>query len=310
MVSIRCLVYNHEPYLRQCLDGFIMQKTNFRFEAIVHDDCSTDGSASIIKEYAEKYPDIIKPIYEDENQYSKGFDLAEKKIASAYKGKYIAVCEGDDYWIDPYKLQKQVDFLESHPDYGLVHTKANSYFQSDLTIVEGTCGGVVNSIDDLLYHNRISTLTVCYRREIVRDYNNLFNHISSSWLMGDYPLWLFISANYKVHLIHDITAVYRVLENSASHTSDIQRSINFILSTLDVKYFFIKKLHKESQKKNFFYSDLFELFKLCLAKNDLKQFHSILSKYNVKICGLKFKLLLSLSHIWIFRQLFIRKIHI
>ena len=71
MVSIRCLVYNHEPYLRQCLDGFVMQQTNFRFEAIVHDDASTDGSAAIIREYAAKYPDIIKPIYETENQYSK-----------------------------------------------------------------------------------------------------------------------------------------------------------------------------------------------------------------------------------------------
>lgn len=64
LVSIQCLVYNHEPYLRQCLDGIVMQKTNFKFEAIVHDDCSTDNSASIIREYAEKYPEIIKPIYE------------------------------------------------------------------------------------------------------------------------------------------------------------------------------------------------------------------------------------------------------
>lgn len=71
MLSIRCMVYNHEPYLRDCLEGFVMQKTTFRFEAIVHDDASTDGSATIIKEYAEKYPDIIKPIYETENQYSK-----------------------------------------------------------------------------------------------------------------------------------------------------------------------------------------------------------------------------------------------
>ncbi len=119
LVSIQCLVYNHEPYLRQCLDGFVMQKTNFRFEAIVHDDASTDGSAAIIREYSEKYPDIIKPIYEAENQYSKhgGFSALFDILNSACKGKYIAMCEGDDYWIDPMKLQKQVDFLESHPDY-------------------------------------------------------------------------------------------------------------------------------------------------------------------------------------------------
>lgn len=96
LVSIQCLVYNHEPYLRQCLDGFVVQKTNFRFEAIVHDDVSTDGSAAIIREYAEKYPDIIKPIYETENQYSKQDGSLFKIMNAACKGKYIAMCEGDE----------------------------------------------------------------------------------------------------------------------------------------------------------------------------------------------------------------------
>lgn len=119
LVSIRCLVYNHEPYLRQCLDGFVMQKTTFPFEAIVHDDASTDGSAAIIREYAEKYPDIIKPIYETENQYSKHDGSLGRNIraVASPNAKYIAFCEGDDYWTDPYKLQLQIDFLETHPDY-------------------------------------------------------------------------------------------------------------------------------------------------------------------------------------------------
>ena len=93
LVSIRCLVYNHGPYLRQCLDGFVMQKTNFAFEAIVHDDASTDNSAEIIREYAEKYPDIIKPIYETENQYSK-HDGSLRRIMDAAihpDAKYIAI---------------------------------------------------------------------------------------------------------------------------------------------------------------------------------------------------------------------------
>lgn len=116
MVTIRCLAYNHEAYIRQCLDGFIKQKTNFCFEAIVHDDASTDGTANIIREYAEKYPDIIKPIFEVENQYSKRDGSLRRIMNSHMKGKYIAMCEGDDCWIDPYKLQKQVDYLESHPE--------------------------------------------------------------------------------------------------------------------------------------------------------------------------------------------------
>jgi glycosyltransferase involved in cell wall biosynthesis len=117
LVSIRCLVYNHEPYLRQCLDGFVMQQTTFPFEAIVHDDASTDGSAAIIREYAEKYPDIIKPIYEIENQWGKGTIKKNMDAVMSPNSKYIATCEGDDYWTDPHKLQIQVDFLESHPDY-------------------------------------------------------------------------------------------------------------------------------------------------------------------------------------------------
>lgn len=116
LVTIRCLVYNHEPYLRQCLDGFVMQKTNFPFEAIVHDDASTDRSAEIIREYAEKYPDIIKPIFETVNQYSKHDGSIQRIMNEHTRGKYVAMCEGDDYWIDPYKLQKQVDYLESHPE--------------------------------------------------------------------------------------------------------------------------------------------------------------------------------------------------
>ncbi len=119
LVSIKCTVYNHEPFLRQCLDGFVMQQTTFPFEAIVHDDASTDGSADIIREYAEKYPDIIKPIYETENLYSKPGASIIRIIDAAMHpaSKYIALCEGDDYWTDPHKLQLQVDFLESHPDY-------------------------------------------------------------------------------------------------------------------------------------------------------------------------------------------------
>lgn len=118
LVTIRCITYNHEPYIRQCLEGFVMQKTNFSFEVIVHDDASTDGTVEIIREYAEKYPNIIKPIYETENQYSKNDGSIRRIIDEAMspEAKYIAMCEGDDYWIDPLKLQKQVDYLENHPD--------------------------------------------------------------------------------------------------------------------------------------------------------------------------------------------------
>ena len=116
-VSVICLAYNHEKYIRKCLDGFVMQKTNFKFEALVHDDASTDKTAEIIREYEEKYPDIIKPVYQTENQHSKKISIFTTFLAPNARGEYLAWCEGDDCWTDPGKLQKQVDFLDTHPDY-------------------------------------------------------------------------------------------------------------------------------------------------------------------------------------------------
>lgn len=120
LVAIHCLVYNHEPYLRDCFEGFVMQQTNFPFVAIVHDDASTDNSVEIIREYESKYPHIFKPIYQTKNQYSNpevSVDCIVNAAIQQIGAKYIALCEGDDYWTDPLKLQKQVDFLEENPEY-------------------------------------------------------------------------------------------------------------------------------------------------------------------------------------------------
>ncbi|MFA7615940.1 MAG: glycosyltransferase [Weeksellaceae bacterium] len=115
LVSISCTTYNHEPYIRQCLDGFLMQQCDFEFEIVIHDDASTDETQEIIKEYQKKFPDIIKPIFQTENQYSKtGSGIMARYNFPRAQGKYIALCEGDDYWTDPLKLQKQVDILEKN----------------------------------------------------------------------------------------------------------------------------------------------------------------------------------------------------
>ncbi len=116
MVSIVCNTYNHEKYIASALESFVAQRTDFPFEVLVHDDASTDGTADVIRQYAEKYPQLIKPVYQTENQYSQGVDYNGRYQLSRAKGKYIALCEGDDYWIDPEKLSKQVAALESHPE--------------------------------------------------------------------------------------------------------------------------------------------------------------------------------------------------
>lgn len=115
-MSVCCLAYNHEKYIRDAIEGFVNQKTNFRYEVLVHDDASTDKTAKIIEEYEERYPDIIKAIYQKENQFSQGINIMETYIYPNVRGRYIALCEGDDCWIDDNKLQRQYDALENHPE--------------------------------------------------------------------------------------------------------------------------------------------------------------------------------------------------
>lgn len=120
LVSIRCTTFNQEKYIAECIEGFLIQETDFPFEVCIHEDASKDSTASIVREYEAKYPKIIKTIYETENQWSKQDGSFTRIVTSMLTSKYVAMCEGDDFWIDPFKLQKQVDFLESHSDYSMV----------------------------------------------------------------------------------------------------------------------------------------------------------------------------------------------
>ncbi len=212
LVSIVCDVYNHEPYLRQCLDGFVMQKTDFEFEILIHDDASTDGSVGIIREYIDKYSDLNwNPIFQKENQYSQGIGIWHDIQFPRAKGKYVAICEGDDYWTDPYKLQKQVNFMEEHSDYSLCTTStqcikedgtSNSKYgchhkiDSDVTTEEIIMGGG-------LYLNTVSTL---YKKEVLFQCNY---HWRKNADVGDFPLCIAASLLGKVRFLADTTAVYR-----------------------------------------------------------------------------------------------------
>lgn len=237
MVTIQCTTYNHEPYIRQCLEGFIMQKTNFCFEAIVHDDASTDGTAVIIKEYAEKYPNIIKPIIETENQYSKHDGSIRRIMNEHTHGKYIAICEGDDYWIDPLKLQKQVDVLETDSSIGMVYTKVKLYDNSERKVT-GSFGGRYLTFEELIQKNTIPTLSVLVRTNLVLTYQQEIHPEKYSWKMGDYPMWLWVSHESKIHFLSEETGVYRVLAESASHSKNPISMVSFIISVYDIKKHF------------------------------------------------------------------------
>lgn len=219
LVVIRSLVYNHEPYLRDCLEGFVMQQTTFPFVAVVHDDCSTDGSAAIIREYAEKYPHIIKPVYETENQYSKhngSLRRAMDEACGKYGAKYYAQCEGDDYWTDPRKLQKQVDYLETHPDCTMVCTNGEV-----VTPRKGGANGEgcerinwphFDETRDLTTHEVIMqqgvmllTASMVYRAGITDDYPEACRKCHT----GDATLQTMAAMKGKIHYFHDPMVVYR-----------------------------------------------------------------------------------------------------
>lgn len=211
LLVISCTAYNHEAFLRDALEGFVMQRTDFPFVAVVHDDASTDGTAAVLREYAERYPDIILPIYEEENQYSKrdGSLLRVMNAARAATGaKYIALCEGDDYWTCPDKLQRQVDFLESHPDYSLVFHNA-PIMRLDGNLYYNLChinGSREYSPTEILKNYTIPTASVVYLRENIDDNPIRFN---PKFKYGDNVLFLTAATQGKIFCIDKYWSVYR-----------------------------------------------------------------------------------------------------
>ena len=246
LVSVKCMTFNHENYIAQALDGFLMQKTTFPFEVLVHDDASTDKTANIIREYEAKFPKIVKGIYETENQYSNPEKFSHhKKIDAAIKGKYIAFCEGDDYWIDENKLQMQIEFLESNPEYGMCYTKAKQFVQSKKKYLK-KIGNKSKGFRDLLIHDSVvPTLTTCFRTDLFKEYFVEICPQKQNWLMGDYPMWLFFSKKSKIFFLNKTSAVYRILTNSASHSSDKEKIKAFYKSLYNVKQYFCEKYNYE-----------------------------------------------------------------
>lgn len=238
IVLILCLTYNQEDFIEDALKGFVIQKTNFPFVALVVDDASSDCTAKIIHKYESKYPDIIKGVYLTENHYSINKSKAQYIKPWRDNCKYIALCEGDDYWIDPLKLQKQVDFLEANPEYGLVYSKAKVFVQNTKKFV-GSFGEHVNCFEDLVIKNKhIPTQTALIDKDVYDAYQNLVK--GNNWSMGDYPLWLYASIYSKIYFFDEELAVYRVLNNSASSRGDYEKRKKFIMSGYEISLFFAK----------------------------------------------------------------------
>lgn len=272
LVAIRCITYNHEPYIRDALEGFVMQKTKFPFVAIVHDDASTDGTAAIIREYAEKYPDTIKPIYETENQYSKRDGSLGRIMDEACKetgAKYIAMCEGDDYWIDPLKLQKQVDFLEENPDYSMCASNARIYnckTSKYISHISNVQSDIDFDREKIILNGGdvINTCSIMFRYEI---YSTMSDTIHK-FHVGDYPLQVLMSHKGKVRIFKEYLCVYRLFSigswtrnyNYLSNTYNSEKITNLIAKN-------IKMYDWLDEYTNFSYHHLFQQKRLTMTYN-------------------------------------------
>jgi len=222
MVSIFCPVYNQEAYLRDCLDGILMQEVNFPYEIVVHDDASTDSSVEILKEYRSKYPDKFKLLLQKENQYSQGKHIAVEFIFPNLRGKYVAICEGDDFWTDTTKLQKQIDFLEAHQEYSAcVHNCIKWNLRDDKKEIMYAC-----DMDyDIRFEQAVQSGSSCYqtaslvfRRVFLEDLPKFFTMVTSYF---DYTLAIRLALAGKIRFFNEVMSTYRFFSSGSLAESSI-----------------------------------------------------------------------------------------
>lgn len=257
LVSVCCLTYNHVKYVGQCLEGFACQKTNFPFEILIHDDASQDDTQNVILEFAAKYDsEVVKPICQKINQFSQGISPLRQILLPRVKGKYIALCEGDDYWTDPLKLQKQVDFLEAHPEYAMcfhnVKVIAEEGCRAETDIYAHLRDGDFTG-EQIISRWTVPTCSVVSRKSCL---DRLPNH--PDFKIGDNVLFLTCASCGKLYCLNEKMGVYR--RNAGGWTSQ---------STQKVAKDFIR--HYEAMKV------CFPMISACIFDHKIVSFYGLLT---------------------------------
>lgn len=250
LVSVQMITYNHEPFLAQAIEGVISQKTNFPFELVIGEDCSTDQTRQVALDYQARYPHLIRVLY---SAHNVGMFPNVRRVHTACRGKYLAYCEGDDYWNDPHKLQEQVEFLETHPDYALVHTAINvdcgplgmnaspGYRRTNQGLDPDDRER--QAYYEILMNTRwVCTASACFRHDllnqILRDCPECSDPV---YMMGDTQRWLELARLGRIKFIPKPMATYRITPNSATHQCDKAKRLKFELNTIQLLEHYLTK---------------------------------------------------------------------
>lgn len=243
LVSVHIITYNHREFIAESLEGVLMQKTDFPFEIIVGEDFSTDGTRDIVFEFEKRFPEKIKVVTGDKNVGAANNAI---RAFDACRGKYIAVLEGDDHWIDPLKLQKQVDFLETNPDFSICFTNTRvDYFNNEAPsyLLNETIQKDVFTLDDLIGEDEIwfmATASLMFRTTSILPLPEWFPHSKS----GDIPLAILAARHGKIKYLPDVTSVYRKHAGGVSLT-DHKNDAKFLFNRI----FMYSHLDKETEFK-------------------------------------------------------------
>jgi glycosyltransferase involved in cell wall biosynthesis len=235
LVSVHMITFNHEPYIERAIEGVLMQERDFPIELVIGEDCSTDGTRELVLRYQKERPDTIRVIMSGHNV---GAVANELRTDRACRGKYIAFCEGDDYWHDPLKLQKQVDYLESHPEVGLVFGGFDRYHVETgrrarwqpTSVANGKPGDRFTMILSGEYPCPL-TCTVCMRRDLYQSIreNNPDNY-SDEFPMTDTQTWLEAARVSGIERINESLATHNILPESLANSKDAGRRMRFAMA--------------------------------------------------------------------------------
>ena len=241
-VSVVCTAYNHEAYIRETLESFVSQETDFPFEVLVNDDASTDATAAIIREYAEKYPKVVRPFYQEKNLFSQGINIYDAVLYPAARGDYIAACEGDDFWTDRKKLQRQADFLDSHPDYSacvhntLAAQTGEKREPQPLFPREGDRDLPFEQVLPGMSH-AYHTSSLMARREFLLDPPD-FRAVACSYGFSDYAVALWLALKGRIRFLDQCMSFYRIGSNPSAWSSGVSsqypKLIRFVTGEIEM----------------------------------------------------------------------------